>query len=675
MNNVEFQELINNRKEWVEVTKKNEFEIENTLVGLYDDPSHFVYEILQNAEDAEAKAVTFHLFDDRLEIYHNGKDFDFDDVDAITSIGKSPKRGDLTKIGEFGVGFKSVFAITNSPCIYSGNFNLRIDDFVVPVSLEIRKNRVDGTKLVFPFNHKTRKQEEVFNLVKRRLKDIGLHTLLFLANIEKIEWEIGKDKQDYYSREFNKIEEQIKRVFLRSRTKWERWLVFERPVRINDKTHKVEIAFKIATQERNQETIIPKEGAKLAAFFLTDKDTGLKFLIQGPFRTTHARDNIPLEDEMNIRLIEEIAILVAESIPKIKELGLLGVEFLNTLPIDSKIFLEVNDAFEPIYKRVKEKLKSNEELLPTYDGGYVSAQKALIARGEDLRDLLSPEQLGLLFNGTKWLDENITPELRKYLMNELKIDEVDPERFARKFNEDFIIKQSDEWVKKFYGFLIKRRELWGKEKEGFLRSKPIIRLSGGSHTKPFNSEGKPLVYLPGKYETHFPTVKASLVEDEKAKKFLNELGLKEPDIVDDIIRNILPKYKQERRYITPEENINDVKRIAEILKDISSDERKTKLLDALKDTPFLIASNYGDSKEKYKKPSDIYLGEKYTGDKHIDTYFEGNRNVWFLAGSYLNIADVSVLKELPCKTEISVKYRKASKGGIVKICDNSVGTI
>ncbi len=178
--------------------------------------------------------------------------------------------------------------------------------------------------------------------------------------------------------------------------------------------------------------------------------------------------------------------------------------------------------------------------------------------------------------------------------------------------------------------------MWGKEKEGILRSKPIIRLSEGSHTKPFDSEGKPyLVYLPGKYETHFPTVKASLVEDEKAKKFLNELGLKEPDIVDDIIRNILPKYKQERIYITLEENINDVKRIAEILKDISSEERKSKLLDALKETPFLIALNYEDSKEKYKKPFGISLGENYTGNKELDIYFKGNENAWFLDGRYL----------------------------------------
>lgn len=321
MDDVKFHELVNNRKEWIESTKRNEFEIEAILAGLYDDPSHFVYELLQNAEDAGAKSVRFHLFNDRLEVYHTGKDFDFNDVDAITSIGKTTKREELNAIGEFGIGFKSVFAITKSPYIYSGSFNFRIDDFVVPTLFDITKNGSGGTKIILPFNHPEKKREDVFNLVQRRLKDIGLHTLLFLTNIEKIEWKIGEDELDYYIRKSEKIEEQIKRVSLRSRTKWERWFVFKRLVNADDQCLKLEIAFKIQIEGETMETIAPIENAKLAAFFLTDEKTNLKFLIQGPYRTTPVRDKIPLDEKWNKRLIEETGVLVAESIPKIKELG------------------------------------------------------------------------------------------------------------------------------------------------------------------------------------------------------------------------------------------------------------------------------------------------------------------------------------------------------------------
>jgi len=40
----EFNKLIDKRKRWVSVTQENEFDIEGILAGLYDDPSHFIFE-------------------------------------------------------------------------------------------------------------------------------------------------------------------------------------------------------------------------------------------------------------------------------------------------------------------------------------------------------------------------------------------------------------------------------------------------------------------------------------------------------------------------------------------------------------------------------------------------------------------------------------------------------
>jgi len=79
--------LINKRKKWVESSKENKFDFDSILAGLYHDPSHFIYEILQNAEDEGAKEVRFELFEDRLDIYHNGKDFNLEDIDGVTGIG------------------------------------------------------------------------------------------------------------------------------------------------------------------------------------------------------------------------------------------------------------------------------------------------------------------------------------------------------------------------------------------------------------------------------------------------------------------------------------------------------------------------------------------------------------------------------------------------------------
>ena len=74
----------------------------------YKNRGHFIYELLQNAEDEKATKVCFKLFDDRLEFHHNGNLFNKKDVVDICRIGKGTKRKDFNKNGKFGLGFKSI---------------------------------------------------------------------------------------------------------------------------------------------------------------------------------------------------------------------------------------------------------------------------------------------------------------------------------------------------------------------------------------------------------------------------------------------------------------------------------------------------------------------------------------------------------------------------------------
>ena len=50
------------------------------LGRLYADKTHFIFELLQNAEDAKARKIKFLLYSDRLEILHDGRIFNKDDV-------------------------------------------------------------------------------------------------------------------------------------------------------------------------------------------------------------------------------------------------------------------------------------------------------------------------------------------------------------------------------------------------------------------------------------------------------------------------------------------------------------------------------------------------------------------------------------------------------------------
>ena len=77
------------------------------IIQLYTDKSHFVYELLQNAEDAEATQIRFVQYPDRLEVMHDGKPFTTTHLQGLCDIGHSDKVDQLNQIGEFGVGFKS----------------------------------------------------------------------------------------------------------------------------------------------------------------------------------------------------------------------------------------------------------------------------------------------------------------------------------------------------------------------------------------------------------------------------------------------------------------------------------------------------------------------------------------------------------------------------------------
>ena len=116
----------------------------------------------------------------------------------MTGIGISKKKKDLNFIGEFGVGFKSVFAVTQTPYIISGEYKIKIEDFVIPTPIDVSStNLKNGTLIRTPFNHKYRSREDIFTLIHKRLENFELRTLLFLKNIEEIKWQTPSLKGHY----------------------------------------------------------------------------------------------------------------------------------------------------------------------------------------------------------------------------------------------------------------------------------------------------------------------------------------------------------------------------------------------------------------------------------------------------------------------------------------------
>ena len=71
---ISFEELLQDRSDYIRIARKNGLEegLRNLLSELYPDNAHFIYEILQNAEDARATTVDFSLQADRLVVTHDG---------------------------------------------------------------------------------------------------------------------------------------------------------------------------------------------------------------------------------------------------------------------------------------------------------------------------------------------------------------------------------------------------------------------------------------------------------------------------------------------------------------------------------------------------------------------------------------------------------------------------
>ena len=124
--------------------------VNEVISNLYRDEAHFVYELLQNADDQGATHAKFLLTRHELVFIHNApRHFSISnpkthaedkeagrlgDVNSILSIASSSKTGrhDEVPIGKFGLGFKSVFVYTDRPEIYDDNIRFSISHFIVP---------------------------------------------------------------------------------------------------------------------------------------------------------------------------------------------------------------------------------------------------------------------------------------------------------------------------------------------------------------------------------------------------------------------------------------------------------------------------------------------------------------------------------------------------------------
>lgn len=646
------------------------------LADLYSDRKHFIFELLQNAEDAGATHVDFRLYNTSLEVRHDGREFSRADVIGICGIHASISQHDRSRIGRFGIGFKSVYAYTTLPEIHSGCEHFAIRDFVIPFRVPERPMVNATTLFDFPFNREAVPAHTAFDEIMDGLYDLGPQVLLFLTNIQKITWEVSGGGSGIYRRDEHRDRE-LRVVDLYTDREVnplrERWIVFDREVSAGDKAGNVALAFQLMPdQATSPARIIPVAQSRLIVYFPTTKETQMGFLIHGPFRTTPTREDIRDDDPINRDLMHQVAELVPQALAALRDHGLLTISCLQALPLRSDAF-PAGSAFRPVYDSVLQAFRKV-PLLPTIDGTHTDARSAVLARSTGLRNLLSSIQLRTLLSAPvnkHWLDGDIsetrTSDLWRYLRNQLGIAEFDPESFARHLNDQFLRSQPNAWMARFYAFLVDQPALWqnlpaSSGRRGILLDRPIIRLADGSQIRPFRDDGRPAAYVGASEAFDLPTVAPEVSQHRESRAFLRSLGLPEPDEISSRLDQILSAYRSgETRNLTIPQNLDHVKTIVQIMNSNIESSRRKDLRRTLRGTAFLIGKNASNpNRIEYKRPAELYLP---TDD--LMMYFEGFAGAWFSISNYFRYQEF--LKELGVADAVRVSRPRqlTSSGNVI----------
>ena len=250
------------------------------LLGhLYSERTHFLYELIQNAEDAGATGLSFELSGGQLEVRHDGRPFTEADVRAICGVARSDKSGDLTKIGQFGIGFKAVYAYTRTPRIHSGGEHFRIDSYVRPAAVDPLDDAGPGTVFVFPFDHDSVPADVAAAEISAALAALDPGILLFLRNIARIRVGGAGLAGSVIERRTGPGAGARRQVTLAKDGRTEDWLVWSRPLdHLGHAGRQVEIAVQVRAGQ-----VVAQPRSPLVVYFPTEKETSLGFLVQGPY--------------------------------------------------------------------------------------------------------------------------------------------------------------------------------------------------------------------------------------------------------------------------------------------------------------------------------------------------------------------------------------------------------
>jgi len=625
--------------------------IRDIVEELYPDKAHFIYELLQNAEDTGATKVRFELTEKMLIFEHDGRQFDEDDVWGITNIGNGTKKDQEDKIGRFGVGFKAVFAYSETPHIWSSAYSFKIEELVLPSEIPPLHVSNNKTRFEFPFNNPKKPADTAYEEIKGGLEGLAETTLLFLTALSVIQWKIGKEGSGEIRRVQHSLTNHIE-VSKRTSKKMivsSHFLRFTAPVEGLPKQC-VSIAFALdflpnvnGYDEKvplsKQLRIVPASHGRVAVFFPAEKETSsLRFHIHAPFVPELSRASIK-ETPANEPLFNQLGELCASSLHSVREFKLLNVDFLGVLPNPQD---NIPDRYQIIRKEIIEEMNAK-PLTPTYTKSHMPARNLLQAKAS-LKELLSVKDLEILVdyegNPPRWavgasqknsnqdrflsgldIREWDFSQFLEMLQNKtsLQANAFEPPRnISPKEVMDWLGSKPSEWHQQMYSLIY--NEIHGKAE--YLRTrlinslKPlkIVRLINGGYC-PGNQ-----CYFPNDSidrDELIPLVDANVyssgkswAQQEDARMLLNVIGVRDIG-EEEQVKSILQK-----RYAKPPESLDDQEYIKDLKRFFSLVEKDNATARIFSE--FYI---YKNKNNQWAKPGQVFLDAPII-DTDLTAYYE-----------------------------------------------------
>lgn len=633
------------------------------IINQYSDRTHFIYEILQNAEDAGASYIKFQLEKDRFLIFHNGRPFNEKDIEGVCGIANGTKE-DGTRIGHFGIGFKSVYCYTETPYIYSGQYRYKIKNQLFPEEVSGRNGlSFDETCMILPFNKDDVPASIAFQEIKDALiKKINAESILMLNSIADVSIQIQghSDIIQINKAKYPLDKTHADNVFSLSMNTTVT-NIHTGNKRISDSDYlfftdankeATAIIFKVDGKE-----LRPIRNSKIYAFFPTAKEAHQNFYIHAPFDTTPARDNFKEGAEYgkhNIQLVENIGKLIWFAFTWMKDNKYLSVAGFNTVfPIYE---YEEDDILYGIYQNSIDIIRE-EIILPTntpyefkrINEIYVPLWGVIVDTfdDQDLRSLMRQRTVS-------WLAKEFSTEayagVRKFLNQNFRLQTLEWKDLVTRLDAFFLKQKSFEWTEKLMyrieSYCIKRTSNDGHFID--VSKIPFVRITNGDQICARDEQGKLQVYLNNPDIAKYRIDARYRSSDIIRSFYQRALLIPEYNIEQETVENILPKYETRQvKFRTTDhirENIEDLKLIKDAIY------TNPAILDKIADK-YIVTDGitwYRPS-EIYIKSDDVRSGYKLVGGLIKFNYLA---EYYFGSTTYSLKLDEEFFKKIGCNSGV-----------------------